>query len=268
MNAATRRAFGTIWASTVAVAALVALGASPPAAEAAALGTNEAKRDTYVRSFANSWAIGTLFKDGPNTSPSNGPERMFVQKISSGGWAYGMVYGNVQRCGWVKSADLKLKDRNSSWKPCSESHPHDYHPSDEYLFSFYGPPRVANSYLEAVVQSCSPSKGRAYNAYANYRGGFSGDRDGTFRNRLGEVAPGTRVLWRYMSNEAEGGDTSRSAIAVKFPNANQRPWGSEGRAQFFMPASCVGHRDQRPWCDDGQPSWPPPSGNPSYCTRD
>ena len=80
--------------------AATALGLIAPSAALAQQGTYEVHNadSVYVRPKPQSWAIGTLYRVGPNV---RGVEHIDVQEVSPEGWAYGYIYGSFDGCGWV-----------------------------------------------------------------------------------------------------------------------------------------------------------------------
>ena len=79
-----------LWCPVRRLAVLVVLLLFPSSASAAGIGTNTVDADSvYVRPEPQSWAIGTLYRG----------DRMDVQEVTDGGYAYGYIYGSFNGCG-------------------------------------------------------------------------------------------------------------------------------------------------------------------------
>ena len=84
----------------LAAALIVGLNSFTQIASAATTAYFVSVDSVYARSQPGSYAIGRLYTN----------QRMDIQDIDSNGWAYGYMYGALNRCGWVQFREHRNKN--------------------------------------------------------------------------------------------------------------------------------------------------------------
>jgi hypothetical protein len=192
----------------VLLALLVVLGCVlAVAAPAGAVGSRHTvtAQDVYLRSYPESWFIGTLYQGST-----------FDVQGEQSGYYWGYAFGNFDGCAWVLASALTTGTGTANAPSCGLSGrlplgDSAHTPAAGIDTNGDGVPDRLTAPYQVVCQSAG--------LYGNYRGGAHHD----FRFTLG---PGTPVGWRYTTGDG------RSA-AIRY---------DAGDTWAFIPRECIAPR--------------------------
>lgn len=190
----------------LAAVTLAAAGTVAAAGPAAAVGVRHTvtSQDVYLRSYPQSWFIGTLYAGST-----------FDVQGAQSGYSWGYAYGNFTGCAWVLSSSLRVGSGPANAPDCGTPRrlPLDdsaHTPAEGIDTNGDGVPDRLTAPYTIVCQSAG--------LYGNYR---SGHRDHKY-----DLPAGTPVGWRWTTGDG------RSA-AVRY---------DAGDTWAFVPRSCIAPR--------------------------
>lgn len=201
-----RARLGTLLAAAV-LAAVGPVAAVGTAAPAGAVGTRHTvtAQDVYLRSYPQSWFIGTLYSGGT-----------FDVQGEQSGYYWGYAYGNFTGCAWVSSGSVQPSGGTANAPDCGPPRrlpltDSAHTPADGIDTDGDGLPDRLTAPYQIVCQSAG--------LYGNYRGGQHHDHKY-------DLVAGTPVGWRWTTGDG------RSA-AVRY---------DAGDTWAFVPRSCIAPR--------------------------
>lgn len=191
----------------LAAVAVAAAGTVTAAAPAGAVGVRHTvtAQDVYLRSYPQSWFIGTLYQGGT-----------FDVQGTQSGYSWGYAYGNFGGCAWVLSSALSPGRGTANAPDCGAPrrlplNDSAHTPADGIDTDGDGVPDRLTAPYKIVCQSAG--------LYGNYRGGQHHDHEY-------DLPAGTPVGWRWTTGDGrsaavryDAGDTwayvLRSCIAPR-----------------------------------------------------